>query len=911
MFNDDYNGPKENAGPAPHETGIPHTTTTQSQFYISEQSLTSGVDEKALREAALAHAEHLQLAWGAGNKAFETAPALKDVRPLFTRHIAPKDQPKDRADALFQGYVGPGTTLPFKRKGWRPQMMSVMFSDIDGGNLAIDRVIDLTASFFGPSTIAAAYSSSSATPDNKRWRIAVPLEKPTATTLWRQAMRAFGAFLESHGVPFDRSLLTVNQPVYAPNVPHQILNKDGTIKAQGRWPEGSMGLDGDISGRPIFYAHEYWGHRLVDLSAIGTEIGDTAMREQAERDEAEAKVALQRKAEAEKKYAEREQRRAELLAQGVDGRTPIEIFNAMHDTSDLLTKYGFVEDESKPGHWWHPELQTTASYATEVMPDGKWRTVSGSLREARLGTPSASGFTNHGDAFDLYVHFEHRNDRKAAIKAVAREHNLPAVVKATSVDLTPFNVGLEPMPEALRPFSGAGEGVAALTPDKALQLALTQGANQDTVALGFEALHAGQFLFDGGQWLKWGGHRWGPGATAQARDAMRLLCRGVEVETKRTSAKAFQDGAIFHASNAKTFRRTTADFDADHWLLNTPGQTFNLRTGESWPNRPEDLISKMTRFSPSASGGERFKRFIDEITLGDKELGRYLQVMLGACLSGAVEEHWLGFWYGNGRNGKNSLIDAVVAVLGGYAMFAPSEVLMAKRQDKHSTELADFCGMRLIVSSEVEDGAHWNESRINTLTGDAKLRARKMHTDSFEFPRTWKHIVLGNHRPQLRSSTQAVMSRFKIVPFKASFANVGDQPQSKRLPELLLAEGPYILHWLLEGHAMWLEKMSLPQCKTVEDATTNYFKEQANSKRWIEERCEFGPELKVALQYAYRDYCAWHSSMGTRPESLQRFGETLENDNRVEKQKTKHGQMLFGVGLKDSLPPGVFSGVTS
>ncbi len=886
-----------------------YRTNQQPEFYESQQPLTSGVDEKTLREEALAQAEHLQLAWCTGNRATECAPALKDIRLLFKQLVLPRDLPKDKADALFQGYVPPGTALPFKRKGWHPELMSVMFTDIDGGNLAIERVVQLTADFFGGSAIAAVYSSSSATPDNKRWRIAVPLARPTETTLWRQGMKAFGAYLESQGVPFDRSLLTVNQPVYAPNVPHEILNKDGTVKAQGRWPAGTMGLDGDISGEPVFFEQRYWGQRLVELTAIGSELGAAAMQAQAQRDAADRQAAEQRKADAEKRYAERETRRAELLAQGVDGRTPIEIFNELHETSDLLVRYGFEEDPFKPGHWRHPELQSTGSYATEVTLGGKWRTVSGSLRDAGMGTPSASGFTNHGDQFDLLVHFEHGGDRNAAVKAVARAAGLPAVGKRTQANLIPFNEGLEPMPEALRPFSGAGEGVATLTPDKALQLALTQGANQDTVALGFEALHAGQFLFDGGQWLKWDGHRWGPGATAQARDAMRLLCRGVEAETKRTSAKAFQDGAIFHASNAKTFRRNPADFDADHWLLNTPGQTINLKTGESWANRPEDLISKMTRFAPSASGGERFKRFVDEITLGDKELARYLQVMLGACLSGAVEEHWLAFWYGNGRNGKNTLIDVVAAVLGDYAMFAPSEVLMSTKHDRHSTELADFCGMRLIVSSEVEDGAHWNESRINTLTGDAKLRARKMRTDSFEFPRTWKHIVLGNHRPQLRSSTQAVISRFKILPFRASFANVGDQPQSKRLPELLLAEGPYILHWLLEGHAMWLEKMSLPQCKAVEDATASYFKEQANSKRWIEERCEFGHDLKVALQFAYRDYCTWHSSMGTRPESLQRFNETLENDNRIEKQKTKHGQMLFGIGLKDSGPAGVFSGV--
>jgi hypothetical protein len=56
-----------------------------------------------------------------------------------------------------------------------------------------------------------------------------------------------------------------------------------------------------------------------------------------------------------------------------------------------------------------------------------------------------------------------------------------------------------------------------------------------------------------------------------------------------------------------------------------------------------------------------------EITRGDSALVDYLQRALGACLSGAPNDHWLMFWYGAGSNGKNTLGQLVMAVMGDYA----------------------------------------------------------------------------------------------------------------------------------------------------------------------------------------------------------------------------------------------------
>jgi putative DNA primase/helicase len=129
-------------------------------------------------------------------------------------------------------------------------------------------------------------------------------------------------------------------------------------------------------------------------------------------------------------------------------------------------------------------------------------------------------------------------------------------------------------------------------------------------------------------------------------------------------------------------------------------------------HQPTDYITKVTNVSPAGGPMPVFEKFMQAITCGDRDLIEYHQRSLGACLSGAASDHWLIFWIGTGANGKNTLADLIVWILGDYAKVIPTETLMAAKNVGHPTDLANLRGARLAVCSEVPEGAFWNESRI-------------------------------------------------------------------------------------------------------------------------------------------------------------------------------------------------------
>lgn len=437
-----------------------------------------------------------------------------------------------------------------------------------------------------------------------------------------------------------------------------------------------------------------------------------------------------------------------------------------------------------------------------------------------------------------------------------------------------------------------------------LDVALLQRGTQDTVALMFARRYAGRLLYNHarGAWLEYDGSAWQIETTERAFNFCRDLAREMNPDGRVAMGSAsFAAGVERMAQADPAFAVSGSEFDADNYLLNTPAGTLDLRTGGMRPHDPADRITLCAGASPTAEGGEVFDQFLREVTCGDAELAHFLQVSLGACLSGAVESHWMLFWIGSGRNGKNTLADLAADAMGGYAKKVPASVLMAKQHEGHPTEIANLQGVRLALSSEVNDGDHWAEARINELTGDDVLTARFMRGDFFSFRRSHKHLILGNHRPQLRTLSDALRARIKIVPFRASFVGREDPDLPRKLRNAL----GYVLRWLIEGHRMWLEAgKRLPPCKAVEAESQDYFAAQSTVEAWLSERVdviEHDDRPVLALPKAselYKDYELWKRDRGETPTSMTRWSESLRQFEKIK----GNGVRYRGLILRARLP---------
>jgi putative DNA primase/helicase len=427
--------------------------------------------------------------------------------------------------------------------------------------------------------------------------------------------------------------------------------------------------------------------------------------------------------------------------------------------------------------------------------------------------------------------------------------------------------------------------------------------SDDALAAAFTRLHGDELRYVAawGKWLRYDGRRWAEDRTIAVFDLVRTTCRhaagDAEEKIARQIASAKTIASVEKLARSDPQHAAVPEaFDSDIFLLNTPGGTVDLRNGQLRPHRREDMLSLMTAVSPDEDSEDgTLQKFLQDITLEDEELEGYLRRLIGYCLTGDVRDHVLVFCHGGGANGKSTFLDMVLYVLGDYARQIPTETLMEARGERHPTEIANLKGVRLAVSSEVEEGQHWAESRIKALTGDAVLTGRYMRQNFFEFRRTHKLVVAGNHKPSIRTVDDAMRRRVHLVPFRAKFA--GEKVDSG-MPVKLRAEAPAMLAWAIRGCLEW-QAGSLNPPLSVLAATSDYLNSQDTLGLWLAECCDTSdPTAETRSSSLYESYRAWKEGRGERAPSTVRFSALLEARHHKE---LRGGFVRFqGVALRDT-----------
>lgn len=741
----------------------------------------------------------------------------------------------------------------------------VLCGDIDAGRHSLDAIKAAMTDLLGSDVAYGIYSSAGATVEKPKWRFFIPLDQPYALKEWELMHFALEHFFSERGIVLDMAMARAGQPVFLPNVPPNRR---------------------DENGEPLFYQFVFRDGRAASTS--DEEIYTYAAIDHENREKAEAVKNL---------HKEDCRRRSESRVVSGVGST-IEAWNSEHSINDLLQRHGYAQ-KGDTNHWRGPQ-QTTNSYA--FIDCGEyWVSFSETAKSSRLGSVSRSGIA-FGDAFDLYVFHEHGNDMNSALRAAGDELT---VIDADTGVLQTLNEAWRSQQVAananrlLQPYNAEG-AEDALTDMERIAVG-TQ--TQDAIALVFRNRFRGKLLYahSSGTWMEYDGSRWIVDVLLKPFEYVRVISREANTRNSKDLARStFFAGVEKICRTDPAFAVSGADFDTDHLLLNTPAGVVDLRTGQLIPHKPELMLSKITSVAPDTTPAFLFHATLLEICNGDKSLVEFFQVSLGAMLSGAREQHWLLFWYGVGRNGKSLLADLVFDILGGYAAKLPSSTLMSVRSEAHPTEVASLLGRRLALSSEVPEDAHWNESRIKELTGDGTLSARFMHQDFFQFERTHKHLVLGNFRPQLRSTDIAIFARMKMVPFNVSFADREDPD----LPAKLREEAGSILQWLIEGHMKWTANgKKLPACAAVERAGEEYASVQSTVKLWIEEcgiqlaqvDCGASARSYPTASELYTNYREWKLARGESATSMTRWGDYMAK--QFERRKSSGKVRYIGTRL--------------
>lgn len=349
------------------------------------------------------------------------------------------------------------------------------------------------------------------------------------------------------------------------------------------------------------------------------------------------------------------------------------------------------------------------------------------------------------------------------------------------------------------------------------------------------------------------------------------------------------------ARSLPVFVAPIASLDADDMLLGVANGVVDLRTGKLRAARREDLLTRQApvRFDPKAKCPQ-FEAFLKKIFKSDKAMIAFIQRIFGYALTGVANEQCLFFFHGRGANGKSTLINVLLELLGpDYALQTPSETLMTKRNgngSSPSSDLARLHNVRVTTANEIEDGSQLAEALVKQLTGDDVISTRFLYAEFFQFRPKFKLFIAGNHKPIIKGTDDGMWRRLHPIPFEVQ---IPPRDRDPKLLEKLKAELPGILNWALRGGLIWQKRGLQPPSK-VTNAAKAYRAEMDVLGEWIGEVCLEADDAEWPAGSAYASYRYWAERNGFKPMTSTAFGRSLgERFVRIERSA---GRFYKGIG---------------
>jgi P4 family phage/plasmid primase-like protien len=399
-------------------------------------------------------------------------------------------------------------------------------------------------------------------------------------------------------------------------------------------------------------------------------------------------------------------------------------------------------------------------------------------------------------------------------------------------------------------------------------------------------------------WLAWNGRVWltGPSAIAvihghatslatelhkHASDAVldQFEHKRLLGQARRVSSKAGIDAMLDLASRSLQVLVDAKDLDNDPCLINCPNGVVDLRTGKLMPHDPRYLMTRTTGVDFDFEADCPFwEMTLSEIFAGADcdDLIVFLQRAAGYTMSGLTKEEIFFLLWGDGRNGKGTIVESLMKALGDYARTATMNLFLSSLNDSSKQfEVADLAGVRMVVAGEAAPGRSFDTAMLKAWTGGDERKGAHKHKPFFVYRAADTLWLLVNDKPVVRSWDAGFQERVRLIPFLNSFTEEKGNLDKNRKQQLL-DELPGILAWCVRG-AMLYFRDGLPTPRAVKDAVAEYRSESSKVAEFLEQTYKLVRGSSIPLSNVYARYRTWCERQGLEPMPDTRFGNQVRD----------------------------------
>lgn len=304
------------------------------------------------------------------------------------------------------------------------------------------------------------------------------------------------------------------------------------------------------------------------------------------------------------------------------------------------------------------------------------------------------------------------------------------------------------------------------------------------------------------------------------------------------------------------------ELDKEPRFVGVGNGVIDLKTGKLLPPDP-DLRVTLTMgcdYVPDAKC-PLFEQTLHEVFSGDADMVDFFWRTLGYTLMGVPKEDVMLIPFGNGSNGKSTVLNALRKVFGTYARSAEATSFVADGKNGGGAggareDLVRLRGARFVYVNEPEENGELREGAVKAMTGGDSITARGVYAKaSVEITPTWVVYMPTNHKPIVKGSDNGIWRRLVLIPFERNFEADPTLTKDPDRQERLYAEREGILAWLVRGAAEYVRR-GLSQPTSIKAARDSYRTQMDLLADWIEQCCDVGADYSCDMS---RLWASWES----------------------------------------------------
>jgi len=350
----------------------------------------------------------------------------------------------------------------------------------------------------------------------------------------------------------------------------------------------------------------------------------------------------------------------------------------------------------------------------------------------------------------------------------------------------------------------------------------------------------------------------------------------------------------------------------DYLLPINKCNVIDLRNGKVRPISKDDYFTYKCDVEYTTKRSPEMLEIIGKIMCNNEENIKYLQKILGYCLSGDISARVYFILYGIGANGKSMILNLMNKILKEQYQAVSKCVFINNNSGKTGgTEVLQLKDCRMATFSETEANDALNEAIIKMISGNDSITARGLYKDPVTFIPQCKLMLCTNFKPDFNANDRANVDRVRLVPFNARFVdNPTKSNEYVRIESIdKVVEQKYMnefFSWCVDGAIEYYKNKKFNPTGEMLEAQNEYIREQSNITNFIDDTfdvCDNDLYLKSEIKTMYEQWCKENTIKPLKVSVLfTKFDEVFNKSFKCTTKEFKGKWVYKGLKMKSDEP---------